>query len=283
VAEQSGRGSIDSLAAMATILSVVAFLLVLSVLVPTAFALIVRNRLHHRNRVSPRVRTDAPLGWLWSPAFAARLHRRLQRAAGLARSVVALHQRSGGQTRLVEMARTLEREAVALDERLALIGRLHVSQRRRAMPDLLAEVTRIEQVALRLSMQQVDQRIDARLAEQSSAVQQLTIELDALDEANEVLRKVEADAGLHRPAPLRLPAPAARPSPYRSRSGPGTRRSPSSRSQAHAHGAYATEPATAPAPAPTGDPATEPATAPATEPVTELAADRNAGTWPAGR
>ena len=52
---------------------------------------------------------------------------------------------------------------------------------------------------LGLSMQQIDQRVDARLAEQSSAVQQLAIELDALDEANEVLRKVEADAGLHRP------------------------------------------------------------------------------------
>jgi hypothetical protein len=253
---------------METVLSVVAFVLVLSVMVPTAFALIVRNRLHHHNRVSPRVRTDAPLGWLWSPAFAARLHRRLQRAAGLARSVVALHRRRGGQTRLIEMAQTLEREAVALDERLALIGRLHVSQRRRAMPDLLAEVTRIEQIALRLSMQQIDQRVDARLEEQTSVVQQLTIELDALDEANEVLRKVEADAGLHRPAPLRVPAQPARPSPYRSRSSPGNRRGSSSRSRpGRTHGAYAAEPAVEPA----------------TEPVTDMAVDPDTGAWPAGR
>jgi hypothetical protein len=57
-------------------------------------------------------------------------------------------------------------------------------------------------------MQQIDQRVDARLEEQSSAVHQLATELDALDEANEVLRKVEADAGLHRPAPQRVPPPA---------------------------------------------------------------------------
>jgi hypothetical protein len=263
-AERSVQGSVDSLAGMETVLSVVVFVVVLSVLVPIAFALIVRNRLHHRNRVSPRIRTDAPLGWLWSPAFAARLHRRLQRAAGLARAVVTLHQRRGDHTRLIEMAQTLEREAVALDERLALIGRLHVSQRRRAMPDLLTEVTRIEQVALRLSMQQIDQRVDARLAEQSSAVQQLTIELDALDEANEVLRKVEADAGLHRPAPLRVPPPSTRPSPYRSRSGQGSRRSSSSRSRTgRTHGAYANEPAP--------------------EPVTEPVTDPEAGTRPADR
>jgi hypothetical protein len=226
---------------METVLAVLMFVLFLSILVPTVGALIVRNRLHHRNRVSPRVRTDAPVGWLWSPAYAARLHRRLQRAAGLARAVETLHQRKGGQFRLVEMAQVLEREACALDERLALIGRLHVSQRRRAMPDLLAEVTRIEQVALRLSMQQIDQRVDARLEEQSSAVHQLTIELDALDEANEVLRKVEADAGLHRPAPVQVPAP----SPHRLRTHPGTGRgaSPWART-GRAHG---TEPPTRPA------------------------------------
>jgi hypothetical protein len=184
------------------ILLVVLMLLVVAGLVPVATVFLVRAQLQRRIRVSPRVPTDAPIQWIWSPVFAARLHRRLQRAAALARAVVALHQRNGDQTRLVEMARTLEREALNLDERLVLVGRLHVSQRRRAFPPLLAEVARLEKVALRLSLQQIDHRVDARLADQSSAVHQLAVELDALDAANDELRRVEAEAGLDRPAPL---------------------------------------------------------------------------------
>lgn len=199
---------------------VLLFLLVLAAVTPLVTFLLVRRELQRRLRVSPRTPTDAPVAWLWSPASAARMHRRLQSAAAVARSVAALHQRVGGQTRLVGMAHTLEREAIKLDEQLVLLGRLHPSRRREAMPAMVPEVARIEQVALRLSLQQFDHRIDACLADQASAVQQLAAELDALDAANDELRRVEADAGLGRPEPMRVTSSTPRPSWQRGRTRP---------------------------------------------------------------
>jgi len=199
---------------------VLLFLLVLAGATPLVTFLLVRHELQRRLRVSPRTPTDAPTAWLWSPVAAARMHRRLQSAAAVARSVAALHQRAGGQPRLVGLARSLEREAINLDEQLVLLGRLHPGRRREAMPAILPEVARIEHVAMRLSLQQLDHGVDARLADQASAVQQLSAELDALDAANDELRRLERDAGLARPEPVRVPPPRPRPAWQRGRTRP---------------------------------------------------------------
>ncbi len=44
---------------------------------------LVRWRMARANRVSPAVRSPAPLSWLWSPSRAARMHRRLRVAVAL--------------------------------------------------------------------------------------------------------------------------------------------------------------------------------------------------------
>lgn len=162
--------------------------------------------IQRRNRVSPRRPGQAPMLWMWSPALAARLHRRLRSAAALARMVVGRHDgRRGGRSpdasRLDTMATELEGEAVALDDHLALVGRMRADQRRRALPAVVAEVARIEALASRLSMVHLDTGVDVRLAEQASTLHQLAVELDHLEEANDALAGIEADVGLHRPNP----------------------------------------------------------------------------------
>ncbi len=126
--------------------------------------LLLVHRLRRRNRVSPAHPSPAPVGWLWSPRLAARLHRRLRAAVAVARMVARRHAGDPYPPRTVGLAGELEREAVAVDHHLALLGRLPVAERRRPLAQVIADVGRIERVASRLSMLEVQAATPARLA-----------------------------------------------------------------------------------------------------------------------
>ncbi len=156
--------------------------------------------LRRRNRVSPDRPSEAPIPWMWSPAMAARLHRRLQAAVSVARMVVRRHGRETTRPPVVDLAADLEREAVALDAHIAVVGRLHPSERRRVLPRLIADVARVEQLTSRLSLLDARMSASARLHHDPGAMEQLAIQLDTLEAAHRELGATEAAVGLHAPA-----------------------------------------------------------------------------------
>jgi hypothetical protein len=62
-----------------SLLMAVTLLAVATVLIAAICSALLRRWVRRRNRVNPHLPTLAPLGWLWSPFPAARLHRRLRR------------------------------------------------------------------------------------------------------------------------------------------------------------------------------------------------------------
>jgi len=193
-----------------TLLGVVLAILgitVLSLVLTLVLVLVGVRGLHRRNQVSPDHAGDAPLKWLWSPAGAARLHRRLRAAISVTRVVRTRHARDADPPRAVDLAREVEIEAATLDRQLTLIGRLHVGERRRLMPQLAAEVRRVEQVASRLSMLDVDAAAAVRLPQERSAMEDLAERLDQLEESHRELRVTDAEVGLRRDPPILASAP----------------------------------------------------------------------------
>ncbi len=163
------------------------------------------HRLRRRNRVSPTQPSPAPVGWLWSPRVAARLHRRLRAAVAVARMIAMRHAADPDRPRTAELAAELEREAVAVDHHLALVGRLPAGQRKAMLARVVSDVHRIERVASRLSMLEVDAAAPARLASAPSAIEALSEELDRLEAARRELQAAEAQVGLRSdPSPPRL-------------------------------------------------------------------------------
>lgn len=122
---------------------------VLSGLVLLAFATaaVAAHVLGRANRLVPGTATPAPLGWLWSPRTAARLHRRLKRSLSAARTCAELHGRDLG---LVDLVSDLERHAVALDRELVVADRLPHPNRSRALRELRAEVRQVDALAERI-------------------------------------------------------------------------------------------------------------------------------------
>lgn len=175
---------------------------VLFVLAAVVAVMLVLRALRRRNRVSPDRPSDAPIPWMWSPAMAARLHRRLQAAVALARMVARRHLRDAGRPPVVDLAADLEREAVALDAHIAVIGRLHPTERRRVLPRLIADVARVEQLTSRLSLLDARVSASARLHHHPGAMEELAIQLETLEAAHRELGATEADVGLHAPTPL---------------------------------------------------------------------------------
>ena len=166
------------------ILVVFAALCVGAVLLFLAFG---ARSLQRANRISPRTPTQVPVLWRWSIGVSARLHRRLQRVAALARASGAA---SGlGSIGIGELASDVERQACALDDHLALARHLPTSQRVRRLFELERGVAELEQLALRVTV----------LAGQvSSGVAETTIPLSErighLEAAVAEVRRIEADA-----------------------------------------------------------------------------------------
>jgi hypothetical protein len=109
--------------------------------------------LSRSNRVVPDRRSPAPITWLWSWATAARLHRRLRRAAQMVAFVVApLRPPTRGRRRpnpgtspLVEVADTLMARVVEIDERLVAASRVAPRWRAHLVADLGRAVTEVEE------------------------------------------------------------------------------------------------------------------------------------------
>ena len=178
-----------------------AFLATWIVLVTLA-VLVLRWRLQRRNRVSPAVKSPAPLHWLVSPSQTARMHRRLQGAVTQIHLAPAHRRRSAPTTgaSVDEFRRELEYQAVELDYHLVIAARHPRRQRRPLMTSLDAQVTQVEQLSARLSRLARPTGVAPSgwdIADQPPEVlSRLSRQLDMLDEASDELAEIERAAGL---------------------------------------------------------------------------------------
>ncbi len=114
----------------------VAVLLVVATFVVAPIVLI-RWRLHRRNRVHPKVPSPAPLTWLVSPTAPARLHRRLQTTV----RVASIH---APRKPLSDVAL----QAIELDRRVVLIAKQPYGARGSLLRDLIQETDELDRLAL---------------------------------------------------------------------------------------------------------------------------------------
>jgi hypothetical protein len=165
--------------------------LLVGVALLVAFLLTMRS-LRHRNRISPKQPTAAPIIWLSAPSRPARLHRRLRSAAAVARMIA---ERSGA-SRTAELAQEIESEALSIDRHLPVIARLAPRERTQALRQLTAQVNEVERLVSRLSLIDAGDRAPTRLGTDGSAMEELARQLDTLEAARAELRTIDADAGL---------------------------------------------------------------------------------------
>lgn len=205
-----------------TVLGLALALAVIAALAAVIAVLLGLRSLKKRNRVSPDLPSEAPLTWMASPASAARLHRRLRSAAAVARMIQVRHAGDPTPPGQVELAARIEQEAVSVDRHLAVVGRLAPTERKRLLRQLGAEVSGIEQVVSRLSVQDARSGATARLPHETSAIADLSDRLDLLEAARQEIDAAEAGSGLHSPSSIddRTAPPSLEPHrrPRRSRS-----------------------------------------------------------------
>jgi hypothetical protein len=179
------------------VLAFVATWLVLLVVVIT----LLRWRFARRNRVSPAVKSPAPITWLWSPRPTARLHRRLQAAVADIHLAPSRRSPHRGPASVDELRRELEYQAVELDHHLVIVSRHPRGQRTSLVRSLQAQVTEIEQLSVRLS------RLSSRpegtprsgwdvTREPPDVLAEIARQLDVLDAAQDELTAIERAAGL---------------------------------------------------------------------------------------
>jgi hypothetical protein len=101
--------------------------------------------LHRRNAVVPGRRSPAPLSWIRSPRAAARLHRRLARAVGLA------HAGANRPELLAPLLSELDAHAADIDRRLVLCNQTARIWKLKALAQLYREVTEVEALAVRIA------------------------------------------------------------------------------------------------------------------------------------
>lgn len=182
-----------------------------------AGALVLRWRLARANRVSPTVKSHAPLSWLWSPATPARLHRRLRGAVRLTDAGAARNSAEAPSLSVESLRRELEVMAARLDDQLLVAARHPAEARRRLLPGLQTQVEAVESLAIRLS--HLNRPIGGSGAPSSVApvvgegpLGDLSERVDALEAAHAELAHVDRAHGLARGAgALPAPAPASAP------------------------------------------------------------------------
>lgn len=164
-------------------------------------ATLLRWRFQRRNRVSPAVKSPAPITWLWSPAQPARLHRRLQGA--VAEIHLAPTRRSDFRrpTSADDLRRELEYQAVELDHHLVVAARQQRARRRSMVRALQEQVADVEELSVRLS--RLSARPDGTPAsgwdvtrEPPDVLSGIAHQLDLLDAAQAELAEIERAAGL---------------------------------------------------------------------------------------
>jgi len=163
------------------------------------------------NRVNPSVPTQVPNLWRWSIGVGARLHRRLQRVAGLARSARAAA--GAGGVGISDLAADIERQACAIDDQIALGRYLPTSQRIRRYFDLERSVAELELLAVRITILagQLASGVDERavpLAERVRHLEEAVAEVQAIEaEALAEARSLGQGAWLPPARPVTQPVP----------------------------------------------------------------------------
>lgn len=117
---------------------------VLAVLWAVALAVRSRRKFRAANDVVPGVKSPAPSSWAGSHSPEARLHRRLRDAVAAVRAAAP----AGGDTAMTAPFRdSLEREALALDERLVAVAALPERVRGEPLEQLEGAVEALEDAA----------------------------------------------------------------------------------------------------------------------------------------
>jgi plasmid stabilization system protein ParE len=161
---------------------------------------VLRWRLGRANRVSPAVRSPAPLHWLWAPARAARLHRRLRAAVAMIHLAPSPRSRRSPSLSVDELRRELEYQAVELDQHLVIAVHHPRSHRRGLLASLDQQVAEVERLAVRLS------NMSRPAGPPSSGwsgpvtppevLERMSQQLDLLDAAQTELAEIERASGL---------------------------------------------------------------------------------------
>lgn len=105
------------------------------------------RRLERANRVSPAVRSNAPLHWRTSYRAAPRMHRHLQRTIAGLRACLA---QGADDLSLHDLVVEIERHACAVDNQLVVAGRMPQRSRRRLLRELRSEVYEIDAMVERV-------------------------------------------------------------------------------------------------------------------------------------
>jgi hypothetical protein len=200
----------------AVFLLVLTFTLVVVPILMAILAWIVGTRLlHRRNRVSPKVRSDAPVSWMGAPSAGARLHRRLRTAVQVARRSADA---APAATHLGDLVSDLEREAVILDTHVVIASGMRGPEGRARMRALAGQVRRVEQLASQISLLAAQAQAPLVAGGHGSALDELARQLDMLEEARHEVAEVERGAGVRRVSPFAdptrsVPAPDLRKQP----------------------------------------------------------------------
>ena len=147
--------------------------------------------LRRRVRINPRVRSAAPVGWLWSMRAPARAHRRLRRALRGARGALAQGASNGmAVDGLSGCLEELEAHALAVDDQIIVAARFAPVIRRSMLKGLRPEVTEIELLSARVAATVVSRTAlhEKRLADVRSRIAE---RLDALDAASAEIAALE--------------------------------------------------------------------------------------------
>lgn len=201
-----------------------AFFVTWAAILSIAFVLL-RWRLARANRVSPAMKSPAPLVWLYSPTHPARLHRRLRGATVEIHLSPTRRKREATNLSVDDLRRDLEYQAVELDHHLVAAARHPRSQRRQLLRQLEAQVAEVERLSVRLSRLSRPPGSPASGWELGDGppevLQRISHQLDLLDEAQAELSEIERAVGLvdvdqvmaptRRPVAERLPRPKDEP------------------------------------------------------------------------
>jgi hypothetical protein len=161
---------------------------------------ILRWRLARNNRVSPAVRSAAPLRWLWWPTLAARLHRRLRAAVALIHLAPSRKVHDPASLSVDELRRDLEHQAVEIDGHLVVAWHHPRSHRRGLLANLARQVDEVEHLAVRLSSMSRPEGTPPSGWEAPPSppevLERIAGQLDLLDEAKAELAEIERASGL---------------------------------------------------------------------------------------
>ena len=106
--------------------------------------------LSRRNRVASRVRTGAPLSWLWSGRMAARMHRRLRAIVRSAQACCPRVSRRAPRSTVHELVDDLVELAAAADRRIVVAANLPRLRRTLALAEIAVEIREIEVLSSRV-------------------------------------------------------------------------------------------------------------------------------------